>query len=134
MFLFHLCDRLELGSNFLFCFLKDFLIYCWAVLGPHCCAQAFSSCKQCGLLFVVVYGLLIVVASFVTQWSMDPRVPGLQQLHHMGSVAACRLQRTGSVVEVHGLSCCQTGSSQTRGRTHAPALDHQGSSGSKFLS
>ena len=33
-----------------------------AVLGPRCCVQAFSSCGEQGLLFVVVHGLLIVVA------------------------------------------------------------------------
>ena len=65
--MFHFCDRLELGSNFLFCFfLKDLFIYFWAVPGPHCCAQAFSSCNEWGLLFIVVYRLLIVMASFVT--------------------------------------------------------------------
>ena len=34
-----------------------------AVLGLHCCARAFSSCGELGLLFVAVCGLLIVVAS-----------------------------------------------------------------------
>ena len=34
-----------------------------AVLGLHCCARAFSSCGERGLLFVAVRGLLIVVAS-----------------------------------------------------------------------
>ena len=38
-----------------------------AVLGLHCCAQAFSSCSKRGLLFVVVRGLLIVVASLVRE-------------------------------------------------------------------
>ena len=33
-----------------------------AALGLHCCAQAFSSCGERGLLFVV-RGLLIAVAS-----------------------------------------------------------------------
>ena len=36
-----------------------------AVLGLHCCVQAFSSCGEQGLLFVAVRGLLIVVASLV---------------------------------------------------------------------
>ena len=30
-----------------------------AVLGPCCCAQAFFSCGEQGLLLVVVHGLLI---------------------------------------------------------------------------
>ena len=38
-----------------------------AVLGLCCCARAFSSCGEQGLLFVVVRGLLIAVASLVTE-------------------------------------------------------------------
>ena len=34
-----------------------------AVLGLRCCAWAFSSCGKQGLLFIVVHGLLIAVAS-----------------------------------------------------------------------
>ena len=34
-----------------------------AALGLHCCARASSSCRERGLLFVVVCGLLIPVAS-----------------------------------------------------------------------
>ena len=45
-----------------------YLIYlCLAALGLHCCARAFSSCGQRGLLFVVVHGLLIAVASLVVE-------------------------------------------------------------------
>ena len=36
-------------------------------LGLRCCAQAFSSCGEWGLLFVVVRGLLIVVPSLVAE-------------------------------------------------------------------
>ena len=36
-----------------------------AALGLRCCVQAFSSCSERGLLFVVVHGLLIVVAPLV---------------------------------------------------------------------
>ena len=50
-----------------------------AVLSLHCCMRAFSRCEEHGLLFVVVSGLLIVVAS----------------------------QSTGSVAVVHGLSCSE---------------------------
>ena len=32
-----------------------------------CCAQAFSSCGEHGLLFVAVRGLIIAVASLVAQ-------------------------------------------------------------------
>ena len=36
-----------------------------AALGLRCCAQAFSSCGEQGLLFVAVRGLLIVGSSLV---------------------------------------------------------------------
>ena len=38
-----------------------------AALGLRCCVQAFSSCSEQGLLFFVVHGLLIVVASLVAE-------------------------------------------------------------------
>ena len=38
-----------------------------AALGLHCCARAFSSCGERGLLFVAVRGLLIAVASLVVE-------------------------------------------------------------------
>ena len=38
-----------------------------AALGPHCCVPAFSSCSEPGLLFVVVRGLLIAVASLAAE-------------------------------------------------------------------
>ena len=41
-----------------------------AVLSLHCCAQAFSSCSEWGLLFVAVRGLLIVVAFLVAEYGL----------------------------------------------------------------
>ena len=38
-----------------------------AALGLYCCAQAFSSCSERGLLFIVVHRLLIAVASLVAE-------------------------------------------------------------------
>ena len=38
-----------------------------AALGPPCCARAFSSCGERGLLFVAVRGLLTAVASLVVE-------------------------------------------------------------------
>ena len=38
-----------------------------AALGLCCCARAFSSCGEQGLLSVVVRGLLIAVASLVVE-------------------------------------------------------------------
>ena len=45
--------------NLLFLFL--------AALGLRCCARAFSSCGERGLLFVAVRGLLMAVASLVAK-------------------------------------------------------------------
>ena len=56
-----------------------------AALGLHCCAQAFSSCGDRGLLFVAVHGLLLVVAS---------------------RCGAQALGAQASVVVAHGLSSC----------------------------
>ena len=45
-----------------------YLIYLFLVaLGLRCCEWAFSSCGEWGLLFVVVHGLLIAVASLVAE-------------------------------------------------------------------
>ena len=49
----------------LFFFLINLFIYVLAALGLPCCAWAFSSCGEQGLLFVAVRGLLIAVASLV---------------------------------------------------------------------
>ena len=38
-----------------------------AALGLRCCAQAFSSCGQRGLLFIAVRWLLMAVASLVVE-------------------------------------------------------------------
>ena len=51
-----------------FIFIYLFLLfYFLAALGLCCCARAFSSCSERGLLFVVVCGLLIAVASLVAK-------------------------------------------------------------------
>ena len=38
-----------------------------AVLGLRCCAWAFSSCSERGLLFIAVRGLLVAVASLAAE-------------------------------------------------------------------
>ena len=38
-----------------------------AVLGLHCCAQAFSSCSEWELCFIAVQRHLIVMASLVVE-------------------------------------------------------------------
>ena len=46
---------------------KLLLILFLAALGLRCCPRGFSSCSKRGLLFVVVRGLLIAVASLVAE-------------------------------------------------------------------
>ena len=50
---------------YLFIYYYDY--YLLAALGLRCCAWAFSSCSEQGLLFIAVCGLLIVVASLVVE-------------------------------------------------------------------
>ena len=46
---------------------EKFIYLFMAALGLRCCMQAFSSCGEWWLLFVVVRGLLIVVVSLVAE-------------------------------------------------------------------
>ena len=48
-------------------FFNLFIYSFLATLGLCCCAQAFPSCGEWGLLFVAVHGLLIVLASLVAE-------------------------------------------------------------------
>ena len=51
-------------------FLNKFIYFIYlflTALGLRCCAQAFSSCSEQGLLFIAVCGLLIAVASLVAE-------------------------------------------------------------------
>ena len=48
-------------------FLKLINLFILAALGLCCCAWAFSSCGERGLLFVVVRGLLVAVVSLVAE-------------------------------------------------------------------
>ena len=51
-----------------FSFKFIYVIYLFlSVLRLRCCARAFSSCGERGLLFAAVRGLLIVVASLVVE-------------------------------------------------------------------
>ena len=54
-------------------FLNKFIfIYLFlAALGLCCCARAFPSCGEQGLLFVAVRGLLIAVASLVAEHGLQ---------------------------------------------------------------
>ena len=64
-----LFSLLSIYSQILFFFNKFiYLIYLFlAALGFRCCARAFSSCSERGLLFVAVCRLLIAVASLVAE-------------------------------------------------------------------
>ena len=64
--------RLRLNYNKVYLFIYLFL----AALGLCCCTRAFSSCGKRALLFIVVCGLLIVVASLVVEYGLSVR--GLQ--------------------------------------------------------
>ena len=51
-------------------FLKKLIYFIYlflTALGLRCCASAFSSCGERGLLFVAVRGFLIAVASLVAE-------------------------------------------------------------------
>ena len=86
-----------------------------AVLGLCCCAQAFSSCSEWGLLFIAVRGFLIAVASPVEEHGLQAH--GLQQLWLAGSRAqAQQLWCMGLVAPQH------VGSSQARDRTHVSCI------------
>ena len=89
---------------FIFKIITYFIYLFLAVLGLCCCARAFSSCSEWGLLFIAVLGLLIVVASLLVEHGLQ--ACRLQQLWHKGSVLVAHgLQSAGSVVVAHGLSC-----------------------------
>ena len=110
LFHYRLLQDIECSS---LCYTQDLVVYLFffnliylflAALGLRCCVWAFSTCGKQRLLFAVVCGLLIAVASLVVEHGLQAR--GLQQLWHAGSVVvAHRLQSTGSVVVVHRLSC-----------------------------
>ena len=46
------------------------LFFGGAVLGLHCCPQAFSSWGKQELLFIAVRGLLIALASLVAEYGL----------------------------------------------------------------
>ena len=59
--------KLLLNEFFLIEFIYLFIYLFMAALGLRCCARAFSSCSEQGILFVVVRGLPIAVASLVAE-------------------------------------------------------------------
>ena len=57
---------LVVNNNYYYNHFK-FIYLFLAVLGPRCCAWAFSSCGEPGLLFVAVHGLVTAVAPLVAE-------------------------------------------------------------------
>ena len=111
IFVFQPCI-LSLAKFIFFKFIYLF-IYFLAVLGLRCCARAFSSCGERGLLFVAVCGLLIVVASLV----VEPRLQGMQA----SVVVACELSSCGLRALEHRLGSCGTQAQLLRGMWDLPA-------------
>ena len=69
-FVFKQCSLilfLKIILYFLFFSRFSFIYLFMAALGLHCCAWAFSSCGEQGLLFIAVHGLLIAAASLVAE-------------------------------------------------------------------
>ena len=86
-------------------------VYIYTYIGSTglcCCRQAFSSCREWGLFFVTVCKLLIAMASLVAEHRL--KVPGPQQLQHIGSVAvALKFQSTSSaygILQDQGSNSC----------------------------
>ena len=64
----HCFDYCSFVVGFILFFNKYIYLFLFlAVLGLRCCAWAFSSCSEQGLLFVAVHGFLIAVASLVEE-------------------------------------------------------------------
>ena len=62
-----MCEYLHIFTILFHCFFNIFIYLFLAALGLRCCARAFSSCSERGLLFVVMHRLLIAVASLVVE-------------------------------------------------------------------
>ena len=60
-----------------------------AALGLHCCVQAFSSCGEWGLLFIVVRGLLFAVASLVVEHRLYGTQASVVVARRLSCSAAC---------------------------------------------
>ena len=88
-------------SSFPFFFLLNFYLFIYlflAVLGLRCCARAFSSCGERGLLFVAVHGLLFAMASLVVEHGLQGTWASV--------LVVCRLSSCGSQTVERRLSSC----------------------------
>ena len=86
-----MCEKVFFINLFIYLFL--------AALGLRCCMQAFSSCIEQGLLFVVVRRHLIAVASCCGAWALSAWA---------SVVVACGLSGCGSRALEHRLNSCGT--------------------------
>ena len=82
-----------------------------AASGLRCCSWAFSSCGEQGPLFIVVHGLLIVVASRCRARALGARA---------SAVAACGLSSCVSQALERRLSSCGTWAQLLRGMWDPP--------------
>ena len=67
---YHRIYKLIFGESRYFILFYKFIYFIYlflAALGLRCCAQAFSSCGEQGLLFIAVLRLLIAVASLAAE-------------------------------------------------------------------
>ena len=60
-----------------------------APLGLCCCAWAFSSCSEQGLLFTVVHSLLIRVASFALEHGLQSTLAPVVGAHRLSCLMVC---------------------------------------------
>ena len=115
-----------LGGGFFFLNINLFIYLFMAELGLRCCVQAFSSCSEWGLLFVVACGFLIVVASLCCgAWALGAQASvvvarGLSSC--VSSVLECRLSSCGTWAS---LLRSMWEYSRTRAQTRVPCVGRQ---------
>ena len=98
--------------NFFLFFISIFFNLFLAALGLCCCARAFSSCSEWGLLFFAVHGLLIAVASRCRAWALGSRA---------SVVVARGVSSCGSRALERRLSSCSARAQLLRGMWDLPA-------------
>ena len=67
-----------------------------ALLELSCCARTFSSCGKRGLLFIVAFGLLIVVASLVVEHGLKGEWASVFAAHGLNSCGLAASQHVES--------------------------------------
>ena len=109
-----ICDQKmhnQQGSYLFFNKFTYFIYLFQAALDVHCWARASSSCREWGLLFVMLRGLLIAVASLVAEHRLQVRA---------SVVVAHRLSSCGSRDLERRLSSCGTRDQLLRGMWDLP--------------